>query len=439
MHSSDCFDRNCVKISRFTLLPTSFPRNEFEKATSIQATLQKLMHKVAYNQDFLNNTLKSTIKVDDFTAELFKIYKTVYEEGYAQSYSLGLLRSDYLLNGDLEIKQVELNTISSSFAGLAPLVSNLHKFVLSELGHHDKTKNLPENYSCVQYAQGLIDAWTLYKNTEAVILFIVEEITCNICDQRAIEFEIRRVNPQIRVIRRTFADLIKQAQLRPNKELIVGNHIVAVAYYRTGYQSTAYTSNDVWSIRLLIERSRAIKCPSIQYQLAGTKKVQEALAQPGVLKQFLDESEITKVLKIFTGLYALELNEAGDKAVAMGISQPEKYVLKPQREGGGNNVYGTDIKIVLETLKNSEERNAYTLMEYIDAPLQNNYFLGPNNDKNTLVDLISELGIYGIIIGDENDIKVNKQVGHVIRTKPFGENEGGIIAGAGGLDSPYLI
>lgn len=40
---------------------------------------------------------------------------------------------------------------------------------------------------------------------------------------------------------------------------------------------------------------------------------------------------------------------------------------------------------------------------------------------------------------NENDIEVNKQVGHVIRTKPFGENEGGIIAGAGGLDSPYLI
>lgn len=83
----------------------------------------------------------------------------------------------------------------------------------------------------------------------------------------------------------------------------------------------------------------------------------------------------------------------------MGISQPEKYVLKPQREGGGNNVYGADIKKVLETLKNSKERNAFTLMEYIDAPLQKNYFLGPNNDKNTLVDLISELGIYGIIIG----------------------------------------
>lgn len=104
---------------------------------------------------------------------------------------------------------------------------------------------LPENYSCIEYAQGLIDAWTLYKNTEAVILFIVEEITCNICDQRAIEFEIRRVNPQIKVIRRTFADLIKQAQLRPNKELIV--YVICLINYKLMklYKSIQFDMNGI--------------------------------------------------------------------------------------------------------------------------------------------------------------------------------------------------
>ncbi|KAK0082685.1 hypothetical protein PV325_010026 [Microctonus aethiopoides] len=77
-------------------------------------------------------------------------------------------------------------------------------------------------------------------------------------------------------------------------------------------------------------------------------------------------------------------------------------------------------------------------MKYIDAILQKNYFLGPDNDKNTLVDLISELGIYGILIRDEDDMKVNKQVGHVIRRKLIGVNEGGIISGAGGLDNPQF-
>lgn len=52
-----------------------------------------------------------------------------------------------------------------------------------------------------------------------------------------------------------------------------GNDLVSVVYYRTGYEVEAYPTQNEWSVRLLIERSRAIKCPSIQYHLAGTKKV----------------------------------------------------------------------------------------------------------------------------------------------------------------------
>lgn len=51
------------------------------------------------------------------------------------------------------------------------------------------------------------------------------------------------------------------------------NMIVAVVYYRSGYELEAYPTDKEWDIRLLIERSRAIKCPSVQYHLAGTKKV----------------------------------------------------------------------------------------------------------------------------------------------------------------------
>ncbi len=52
--------------------------------------------------------------------------------------------------------------------------------------------------------------------------------------------------------------------------------------------------------------------------------------------------------EIFTGLYSLDADENGDDAVKMALENPEKYVLKPQREGGGNNVYGSDIPRVLE-------------------------------------------------------------------------------------------
>lgn len=60
----------------------------------------------------------------------------------------------------------------------------------------------------------------------------------------------------------------------PYKNLFFSDNLeVAVVYYRTGYQVEAYPTEKEWQVRLLIERSRAIKCPSIQYHLAGTKKV----------------------------------------------------------------------------------------------------------------------------------------------------------------------
>lgn len=34
---------------------------------------------------------------------------------------------------------------------------------------------------------------------------------------------------------------------------------------------------------------------------------------------------------------------------------------------------------------------------------------------------------------------VNRQVGHMLRTKVSTANEGGVAAGLGALDSPYLI
>lgn len=46
----------------------------------------------------------------------------------------------------------------------------------------------------------------------------------------------------------------------------------------------------------------------------------------------------------------MDNNEEGEEAVKMALSNPERYVLKPQREGGGNNVYGTDIADVLKVI-----------------------------------------------------------------------------------------
>lgn len=133
-------------------------------------------------------------------------------------------------------------------------------------------------------------------------MFIIEDVTYNICDQRFHEYEIRKLNPDIKVIRRTLTELYTEARLGPNKELIVGKKTVAVVYFRCGYEPSQYPTEKEWDVRLMIERSLAIKCPSIQYHLAGSKKVQQALAKPGAVARFLkDEKTVEKVREIFTG------------------------------------------------------------------------------------------------------------------------------------------
>ena len=47
-----------------------------------------------------------------------------------------------------------------------------------------------------------------------------------------------------------------------------------------------------WQVRLLLEQSRASNCPSAAYQLVGTKKVQQALAEPGVLERLVGGREM---------------------------------------------------------------------------------------------------------------------------------------------------
>ena len=51
--------------------------------------------------------------------------------------------------------------------------------------------------------------------------------------------------------------------------------------------------------------------------------------------------------------------------LAAAAAEPERFVLKPQREGGGNNLYGEELRAKLAT---SEGLAAYILMQRIRPP-----------------------------------------------------------------------
>ncbi|KAK6634280.1 hypothetical protein RUM44_004891 [Polyplax serrata] len=339
-------------------------------------------------------------------------------------------------------KQVEFNTIASGFGHLGPISGAIHRFVLQELNRADLLKNLPDNDALAGICSGMLDAWKMYNNPAAVVLFVVEDRTYNICDQRFHEFEIRRLNPQVTVVRKSLTQIYNLGHLDSNKKLIVDDHEVAVVYFRAGYEPSHYHGQKEWDARLMMERSMAIKCPSIHYHLAGTKKVQQALAQPNILEKYLKDAKTVEMVRdTFTGLYSLDFTKEGEEAIEMAIKNPEKYVLKPQREGGGNNVYGKEIRDKVIEMRNSEERMGWILMDRIFPPVQASYIIRPGTECkfDHLQDIVSELGIFGCIIGDKDKVYINRQAGHMFRTKPSTANEGGVAGGVGCLDSPFLV
>ncbi|XP_048000921.1 glutathione synthetase-like isoform X3 [Leguminivora glycinivorella] len=436
------FTKDAIQIAPFVLLPSPFPRTEFNKAVELQQVLNELMHKVAHDDDFLEHTLQNALQVDEFTANLYEIWVKVRNEGIAQL-SLGLFRSDYLMQEpDVnKIKQVEFNTIASSFGAISSNLPAMNRYILRQLGYADLIKNMPENKALSGLCSGIIEAYDLFGVTGSVALFVVEEVSYNICDQRFHEFEISETRPDIIIYRKTLNEIFEETSLNDKKQLMLDDKVVAVVYYRSGYEPAQYPTQKEWDARLRVERSTAIKCPSIHYQLAGTKKVQQALAAPGALERFLGAGAISgRVRDIFTGLYSLDFDDSGEKAVEMALADAERFVLKPQREGGGNNLYGADVREALLKMRHSRERAAYILMERILPPLVSGYVVRPGGPvPPPLTDLVSELGIFGVIIGSKNKIYSNRQVGHMLRTKLADADEGGVAAGLGALDSPYLL
>ena len=184
----------------------------------------------------------------------------------------------------------------------------------------------------------------------------------------------------------------------------------------------------------MLEKSRAIKCPNIAYHLVGMKKIQQILAQPGVVERYLSAENSVLLRKSFTGLYSLEKDSA---AFSLIKSNPSKFVMKPQREGGGNNIYGQDILpyITAEAEKNGLDE--FILMDLINAPTRNSIMF--RSDVAVETKSVSELGIFGVWLSNGRNVIINEAAGHLLRTKPSDSNEGGVAAGFSVLDSPALF
>lgn len=416
------------------------------------------MFKIANDTKFMEESLNSIVKVDDFTRHLLDIHKKVQLEGLAQPTISCINRADYMLDryfedgqDSIRLRQVEVNAIASGMSSPGLKATQMHEFLMSKYGIQINEQSItrPENESLDVVAQGLIDAFIAYDKPDSHILLVAEnDKSSNFSDHFSIEQAIFKKRPDVKFVRRRFCKIQNNMKLGPNKELLIdGTREIAVVYFRFGYDPSNYNFAGAWETRLLLERSRAIKCPSINFHLSGAKKFQQILNNQKQLERFLEPADASRLSEVFCKFWSIESDTTkGQEGFNVGLNSSQNLVLKPQREGGGNNIYDKDIKPFLQNIVNSAERSQYILMEFINSPKEKNWILSYKDDaginslrQESSHELVSELGIYGSILGDNNTIKSNQYGGYLVRTKKHGVKEGGVASGHAGLSSLVLV
>ncbi|KAK4379003.1 hypothetical protein RND71_000865 [Anisodus tanguticus] len=420
------------------LLPISFPEIHWKQACEVAPIFNELVDRVSQDGEFLQQSLSRTKKVDPFTSRLLEIHSKMLKINKIEEIRLGLHRSDYMLDEKTKLLlQIELNTISSSFSGLSRLVSELHRSLLQQYREDIAldANRIPKNNSVNQFAEALALAWNEYGDPRAVIMFVVQAEERNMYDQHWLSASLRERYPTLNdscgFNVDHGSDKRKIAIFKTLKIIKTLGEIDALGELQQ--DGTLVVSGE---LGFLMEQSRAVKCPSISYHLAGTKKIQQELAKPNVLERFLEnKDDIAKLRQCFAGLWSLDESDT----VKDAIGKPELYVMKPQREGGGNNIYGEDVKKALLKLQKEGTGSdaAYILMQRIFPKISCSILMreGIPHKEQT----ISELGVYGSYLRNKNEVLINQQAGYLMRTKVSSSNEGGVAAGFAVLDSIYLV
>eukprot|EP00924_Labyrinthula_sp_SR-Ha-C_P016727 snap_masked-scaffold_6-processed-gene-13.25-mRNA-1 protein AED:0.23 eAED:0.25 QI:0/-1/0/1/-1/1/1/0/525 len=455
-----------------TLFPQSYPKKEFLKAKALAVEFNTMVHNIAVSSlknrkskaDWINSTLRNTVEFDDFTRKLLEIYNKEEEiyrtHGYSfQTNFLGIHRSDYMLDHtDLldRLLQIELNTIASSFGGLSQKVAQMHKYLLHRFPFPEAElirKSFQENSPVKKITDGMALAVNKYNEgvqTEkpVAVVFVVQQGEKNSFDQKLLEYDLFERHG-IRSLRLSLNEIAEKTKFAYEaisgieNNIVIDGQVVGLFYFRAGYTPSDYPSPTEWKAREFIETSFALKCPNITYHLLGTKKVQQKLSIESELKQFVAAEVAPKLRDVFAGQWSMHPAEqnSDDLNAIKKARTSEDFVLKPQREGGGNNFYGNDVGKFLASGGEAfgESPESYVLMQRIY----------PQKKEATLVrdgemrkgECLSELGVFGVMIANVNDgeVAMNEEGGYLIRVKFDGVNEGGVATGYSCLGSIYTV
>lgn len=392
--------------------------------------------------------------------------------------SAGIFRSDYMLHChstdpsgpqhwifETTLKQVEFNAFSCAGGVHAHKVAKMHRYLSktgaynTASGHVIDTAALPANTNVESLASGLAVAHATYGPPksklagQSAVLFIVQPDNFNIADERPIEYALWDRAVPVPAYRLDFGeDTLKYTWLTESRELLfhppwLGSAApveISVVYLRAGYEVNEYDRTG-WEARMHLERSAAIKCPSILSHISTFKKVQQALTVPGTLERFLSDEKSAALRDTFISIYPLDSSSTGSHAqnFATDPAQATNFILKPSHEGGGHNIFGAAIPEFLSSIPRSQW-SKYILMDRIKSPHATNVLMSPAGIDAE--DVVSELGVFGTCLWRKSSSKErshelfhNSVAGWSFKTKHAGMDEMSVVKGYGCFDTPRLI
>jgi glutathione synthase len=287
---------------------------------------------------------------------------------------------------------------------------------------------------------------------QSAVLFLVQPNNFNIADERPIEYALWDRDEPIPAYRLHWEDILRDTSLTDSRQLLFHPPWmnsrppveISVVYLRAGYEAHEYDALG-FQARLRIEKSAAIKCPSILSHISTFKKVQQALTEPGALERFLSAEKSNAITKTFVPVHPLDDTVAGLRArkLATDCKGSARFILKPSLEGGGHNVYGDDIPNFLSSIPQSEW-SSYVLMERIMPPTLQNILMGPTGVGEG--EVVSELGTFGACLwrrkpNSENPCEIleNSTAGWTFKTKYAEIDEMSVVKGYGCFDTPQLL
>ena len=422
---------NGVNHIPIMLTPSPLPKDIYDKIYFYQIAFNKIIIRLSNNQKYLEEILNPIAEKDEFVRKNLDISKKLFDK--VQNF---LLFTEY-------------NTIASSMGTFSDRLKKFYSFFSEkypDIFKKYKDTIIPvESYDNIdKFSESMVEAIQLgfpnqYK--ESIIVFVVQKNETNIFDQCSISDDLYN-KYKIATKRLTLNEIKKNCVQDEKGNLTIDGKLISMFYFRAGYCESDFQDEESWQGRELIELSTAIKVPDINTFLTTFKVFQYELSKPHVMKHYCDnELIINDILRFFGGIYYIkDMNDEAKKELFSKIkSDPTKYILKPMREGGGNNVYGDKLKELIPEEGNEpgDLLKVSVIVDKIDSAVHESIVL--RNEKISVQNSVSEFSIYGIVLSNENIFEINKSSSFLVRTKNKDEIEGGIMEGAGAVDLPCLV